>query len=238
MTYLHDHEDEPHAHDWHQLTFASGGNLEVHTAGMRSLIPADGAIWVPAGLEHRELMHAPVSVRSLYVAPGAMPDAVPTSRTLGVSPLLREMILHITREGALDRRTARQARLIDVLIDLVADMPEVPMQLPTPHDPRARRLIALLEGEPGRDVPIAALAREAGASPRTIERIFLRETSMSVGEWRRRFRLLHGLAMLEGGATVTETAFEIGYATVSAFSAAFRRQFGCPPTRWARGARV
>ena len=78
---------------------------------------------------------------------------------------------------------------------------------------------------------IVALARKAGASLRTLERCFVAETGASVGDWRRRVRLFHALRLLEGGASVTEVALEVGYASTSAFSHAFARQFGRSPSR-------
>jgi transcriptional regulator GlxA family with amidase domain len=81
---------------------------------------------------------------------------------------------------------------------------------------------------------IGALARKAGASLRTLERCFVAETGASVGEWRRRVRLFHALRHLEGGAPVTTVALDVGYASTSAFSHAFARQFGRPPSRRAQ----
>ena len=77
---------------------------------------------------------------------------------------------------------------------------------------------------------IGTLARKAGASLRTIERCFLAETGIPVGEWRRRTRLFHALRRLEAGGSVTDVALEVGYSTTSAFSAAFTREFGRSPT--------
>ena len=77
---------------------------------------------------------------------------------------------------------------------------------------------------------LADLARTAGASLRTLERCFLADTGVPLGEWRRRMRLFHALRLLEGGAAVTDVALEVGYSTTSAFSAAFTREFGRSPT--------
>jgi len=77
---------------------------------------------------------------------------------------------------------------------------------------------------------MAQLARKAGASVRTLERTFLVETGISLGEWRRRVRLFHALRLLESGAAVGDVADEVGYASTSAFSQAFARQFGRSPT--------
>lgn len=231
LTLLHDRVDPPHAHEWHQLTYALRGHLEVDTDATRALIPPDCAFWVPAGLVHREVMRAPVAVRTLYLAPGSLPPQPARCRTVAVSPLLRELIVHVSALGVLDRRVATQAHLADVLADLVGAMADVPLSLPTPRDAAARRLAALIEAAPGDDTPVARLARRAGASLRTLERRFREDTGLSVGEWRRRFRLFHALRLLEEGAPVTRVAFDVGYASASAFTAAFARHFGAPPTR-------
>ena len=92
----------------------------------------------------------------------------------------------------------------------------------------------MIEGDPGQRATVAALARRAGASVRTLERCFLADTGVGLGEWRRRFRLLHAVRLLESGESVSSVAHEVGYATPSAFTAAFTRQFGSPPTRRVR----
>ena len=234
VTFLHDVTEPAHDHAWHQLTFAARGHLEVITDQARHIVPADRAVWVPAGTQHAEVMRAPISMRSIYISrlspvPGGAP-ATDRVRTIAVTPLLRELILHISRIGALDRRKPEQARLVGVLLDQLAAARDVSLALPSPRDPRARRFAELVTRTPGDDASIAALARRAGASLRTIERCFLRETGVAVGDWRRRVRLFHALRLLEDGGSVTEVALDVGYATTSAFSHAFARQFGRSPT--------
>jgi AraC-like DNA-binding protein len=250
VTFLHDVTEPAHDHAWHQLTFATRGHLEVITDAARHIVPADRAVWVPAGTQHTEVMRAPISMRSIYIstyissdisrqAPpgdprgGTAPDRV---RTIAVTPLLRELILHVSRIGALDRRKPEQARLVGVLLDQLAAARDVSLALPSPRDPRARRFAELVTRAPGDAASIASLARRAGASLRTIERCFLRETGVPVGDWRRRVRLFHALRLLEDGASVTEVALDVGYASTSAFSQAFARQFGRSPTGRTRAA--
>ena len=72
----------------------------------------------------------------------------------------------------------------------------------------------------------------AGASLRTLQRIFPRETGLTIETWRQKARLLHAIGGLSSGATVTETAFDCGYQSVAAFIAAFSRQFGVTPGRY------
>jgi AraC-like DNA-binding protein len=233
-TVLDDWENAEHRHEWHQLTFAVRGQLEIATASARWLLPSDRALWVPANLPHRELMRAHVQLRMLYLAPGAVPRADDRVRALVVTPLLRELILHITRIGALDARVPAQRHLAEVLVDLLAHTEEAQLDLPMPRDPRARKLIELLEGKGGARVDVARLARRCGASLRTLERCFRTETGLALGEWRRRWRLFAAMGRIDGGTSVTAAALDAGYSGPSAFTAAFRRQFGAAPSQHRR----
>jgi AraC-like DNA-binding protein len=149
-------------------------------------------------------------------------------RVVNVPPLVRELILAAVGEAPLDLDEPRQRRLVDVLVDRLAPLPQAPLQLPLPADPRARALAERLAG-PQADETIDDAARACGASRRTMERLFVAETGMAIAAWRRRSRFLEGLQLLANGEPVTAVAGRIGYATPSAFSYAFRRHFGEAP---------
>ena len=228
MTFLHDVTERRLDRNWHQLTFATRGHLEVRTEDARRFVPADRAVWVPAGIEHTTIMRAPISMRSIFVAVPFAPAATRV-RTIEVLPLLREMILHVTRIGALDRKLPAQARLAGVLLDLLATAAEVTTELPSPRDPRAQKLAELIVQDPSDERSLAELARKAGASLRTLERCFLAETGLALGTWRRQVRLFHAQRLLALGTPVTEVALDAGYANPSAFGHAFRQFFGVTP---------
>jgi AraC-like DNA-binding protein/quercetin dioxygenase-like cupin family protein len=219
-----------HSHAWDQLSFAVSGAMTVSTAGASWFVPAHRAVWIPAGTAHVEHLHGDVALRHLYIAP-RLARIGPTCSTLNVSPLLRELILQACRYGALDRRVAEQRHVIAVLLDQLAAAPVELLQLPMPRDPRALRLAQQLLGDPGEGGALAAV-RGCGASLRTLERLFMIETGMALGAWRRRMRILHSLRALTAGESVTQAALQAGYASTSAFIAVFRRELGTTPSRF------
>ena len=180
-------------------------------------------------------MHGPVSVRILYFVRKLVKTLPRRCGIVNISALLRELILHVSRIGALDRRIAAQARLIGVLLDALGSFSDVPLQLPMPRDARARRFAALPQDRPDENATIASLSRDAGAGRRTIERLFQSETRMTVGEWRRRLRLLRAVQLLAKGESVTNAALDAGYSSMSAFIAVFRKAFGTTPGRYPGG---
>ena len=107
----------------------------------------------------------------------------------------------------------------------------VPLQLPMPRDSRAAQFVALASGAWG-SLPMEKMLRRCGASRRTLERIFRLETSLSLGQWLRRQKLLHALRCLAAGDCVDAIAEELGYNSPSAFIAMFRRELGQTPKRY------
>jgi AraC-like DNA-binding protein len=226
-----------HRHPWAQLVFACSGVMRVSTAAETWLTPATKAIWLPAGVEHRIDIQGDVAMRTLYIAPdraAVLPDA---PATLEVQPLLRELILHIAQLGMLSPNRPEQYRMAGVLVDLLGQARREDMRLPLPTDARARKAALRLQESPGEADSLTKLALESGASLRTLQRIFPRETGLTLEGWRQKARLIHAVARLASGESVTATAFESGYENVGAFIAAFARQFEMTPGRYRVAAR-
>jgi AraC-like DNA-binding protein len=143
---------------------------------------------------------------------------------------MRELVLHAVRLGMLRQSIPSEARLARVVVDQLETLPTVPLQLPMPRDDRARRAAERLLLDPGE--PIDEAARVAGASKRTLERLFRSETAMTLGRWRQRLRLIEALRLLAAGQPVTRVALDVGYDSPSAFITAFRRELGTTPGRY------
>ena len=230
-TYYEGYHLEPHTHPWGQLIYAASGVMRVRTQDMLWIVPPARAIWAPAGIEHEIWAKGDFAMRTLYLEPGLAADLPGASFALDVSPLLRELVLHAVSLGMLDDEEPGQARVAGVIADQIGLASALPLSLPLPRDPRAVRLANRLRDDPACDLELDALARAAGASTRTIQRLFLAETGLRFAEWRQRLRLLHGASLLGTGSSVTQAGLDAGYAGTSAFIAAFRRQFGHTPAR-------
>jgi len=236
VTYRDGHRLDRHTHPWAQLVYAASGIMRVATPSATWLVPPTRAIWAPGGTPHEIEMRGTVAMRTLYLAPAGGDPRLAACRSIEVAPLLRELILHIVRLGMLDGEDPAHARLEGLLVDLLAAAETAPLELPLPRDPRARAFAERLVADPGSTASLAALARSAGASLRTLQRLFLAETSLSLEAWRGRVRMQRAVVSLSSGAPVTTAALDAGYQSPSAFIAAFKRTFGVTPARWRSGA--
>lgn len=223
-----------HRHLRAQLVHASEGVMTVTTAGGAFVVPPARGVWMPAGMEHRIDARTTVAMRTLYVgAPhtAGLPHAV---CVVQVTPLLHELILAAVAGGNDYARDSAQARLVAVILDQIRALPVAPLSLPTPQDARLRRVTDALRADPARALGLGGWARLAGASERTLARLFERETGMSFRAWRQQLRLLRALELLAAGAPVTRVALDLGYESTSAFTAMFRRVLGTTPTAYFR----
>lgn len=223
-----------HRHPWGQVVYALDGALTVEAAGGSWLAPPQRAVWVPPGVDHAVAATGAAAFRSLYVAAEAaavLPDRV---TVIEVAPLLRELIRAFTDAPERYDPDGPDARLVAVILDRLAAAAAAPARLHLPM-PRDRRLIPVaraLIADPADPRGLEALAREAGASARTLARLFQRETGMSFGQWRTRRRLIAAIERLADGTAVTTVAYDLGYESPSAFVAMFRRETGRTPGQY------
>jgi AraC-like DNA-binding protein len=226
----HGHVIPEHAHPEDQLVYASQGVMTVRTRDGIWIVPPQRAVWIPTRTPHSLQMSGAVSMRTVYLRPRMAKRLPRTCCVVNVSPLLQQLIIHLCGHKALSRRSRSHARLIDVLIDLLDAVHAVPLQLPNPSDARAVRVATALQNDPEGSLDEAC--QHAGASKRTIERLFQQETKLSLGKWRQQLRLMRSLQLLASGEKIGYAALEAGYGTPSAFIAMFRKALGTTPRRY------
>ncbi len=214
---------------WGQLVYTSRGTMSVESADARWVVPATQALWLPPHHASAVSLSGRGALRRVYLR-GAPCRRMPTNvQVLLVSPLLNELLRRTMDIGTLHHRRVRERRFIDVLVDELTIARPGSIELRMPKDARALTAATLLRTDTAKARDAAFVAREAGASVRTLERLFRLETGLSFGAWRQRARLLQSLVLLADGKSVTQTALAIGYATPSAFVSAFKAVMGATP---------
>jgi AraC-like DNA-binding protein len=131
------------------------------------------------------------------------------------------------------------SRLIEVL--LVETLRREAASLPHPAmlrglaDPQLARALADIHANVSRDWTIAELAQKAGMSRSAFARRFSEAVGLAPVEYLLRWRMaLAKDALRHGRGSLEDIAEKIGYRSASAFSTAFSRKVGCPPSEYAR----
>jgi AraC-like DNA-binding protein len=224
--------DPRHTHTRAQLLFAAAGVMSVVTDQASFVIPPQRAIWVPAGVSHELTCRSAVSVRTLYFESG--PDLPDQCHVIEVSELLRALILEAMTLPREYDANGRDGRIVQLILDSLRAPATTRLSAPMPGDTRLLRVCQALVADPTRDETLDDWAGMACMSRRTFTRAFREQTGMSLAEWRQHVRLLEALARLACGQAVTSIAYDVGYESPSAFTVAFQRAFGVPPSRYTR----
>lgn len=218
-----------HSHAWGQLSYALQGVVEVATETGSYVAPPQCAIWIPQGVPHGVECSDSTVIRSLYIRQDAVHLDRTECRVLAVTPLLRELIRAFSTFPAEYDEDGREGRLVQVLLDELADAPELGLMLPWPGDRRLQKICRQLQEHPDLRMDLFQFAEAMGVSEKTLSRLFLKDTGLTFRLWRQRARLLSSMMMLERGDRITDVALACGYHSMSAFIAAFRAQFGATP---------
>jgi AraC-like DNA-binding protein len=226
------HELAPHTHRRNQLLYAASGVIVASTPDGAWVAPPERAVWIPVGTVHAVRMVGAVSTRSVSVDASVSAALGNKCRVLGVSPLLRSLLVEaceLPREYDLQ---GRDGQLMALLVSELARAPVIPLSVPFPTTPMiARKCHAFLESPAPHDT-IEQWSDQLGMGRRAFTRAFRRETGMSFGEWRQQACLLVALPRLAAGQPVTSVALDLGYESPAAFSTMFKRLLGMAPSQY------
>ena len=227
---------DTHLHREAQLVYAARGTMQVSTPKGRWLVPPDRAVWVPARLAHSIDVLADIDMRTLYFDPTwlAREQAAPELTeefVVRVSRLLHETILALFDGRNDSDRTTLLIRLAMLELHQAGDSATF---IPLPQDPRCRRAASIVLDDPTALHEIEALARQVGTSARTLSRLFTAETQLSFKSWCQRARIAAAIERLstDTNVSIKQVAGELGYASLPAFSHAFRQVTGRTPTEF------
>ena len=232
----------PHSHPWGQLAFSVTGVVRMEAGRSTYIVPPSRAVWIPPGVEHAVTVVETAELRTLYLyqdeqrcgpdsgAPADSPWRA--CRVIEVSSLLRELVTHLTTEPGEPLPCEREHHLSALVLDELRRARPVPLGVDLPRDKRLLSLCQEVLDDPARWATLDDWARSAGASPRTVARLFRSELGTTFLQWRQQVLLAKALSMAARKLPMALISAELGYASPSAFSAMVRRSVGAPPSQF------
>ncbi|MBA9032543.1 AraC family transcriptional regulator [Rhizobium leguminosarum] len=209
-------------------------------------------IIIPAGSSSRWDIPKPVDVVQLYLPRTTLTRIADETDTFTPTDLLERTAhpdlitsrLLLSAADVLEGNTALDTLFRQQLTDLLAT------RLLAAHTGKApsyqpalgglapsvlRRAIERLRSDADADVSLGALAADSGLSRFHFCRAFKESTGLSPHNWLRQYRLEQAINMLRDPQnSIALVAASLGYASQTAFAAAFRKLTGETPTDWRR----
>lgn len=230
--YAQGDEIPAHTHPRAQLLYAVEGVMRIQTPEHMWTIPSHRALWVPPNVEHHSFMMTDLAMRTVYVSADIPLALGRECRAISVSGLLRELILSLLEEPAEYPIPGRGEHLAALILTEIERGATQSVQIPWPQDRRLQTVCHLLMNTPGASRTIEEVAELAGASARTLIRLFPKETGLKYRQWVQQVQLAEAVCRLGRGENIARISAALGYANPSAFSAMFKRTFGVAPNQY------
>jgi AraC-like DNA-binding protein len=223
-----------HQHRKCQIVIPLTGFVKCKIADAIWMVPPHCAVWIPSHVPHSNKISADANVCMLFIDPDAivMPDQ---SCTISISPLVRELIVHLTIQDQHYLPTSQTARLVNVLIEQLTTMPTEHFDFPIPVEPRLNAIALRLLADPSDRRTVSEWAEQFAMSERTLARLVKQEIGLTFGKWRGQLHIVVALQKLASGDSVQRIADHLGYESVSAFITFFKKTLGRPPKQYMKG---
>jgi len=221
--------------DRHLIVYGIEGLFQIDTDEATWRLPPSRVAWIPAGHHVKASTIRPVRAISIFVETKFAAFAPAECQVFSATLLIREMIKHSLRWSG-DRKPdhLNADRFFLTLMDLCHEQMQISdlFTLPKARSPEIEKVLQYTAENLSTDLSLEDAANLIAVSPRTLTRHLQAEIHMTWGQYLKQSRMLKAMDYLAKGKTVTETALEVGYGNMSAFSTAFLAFTDLTPTQY------
>lgn len=232
------HDNELHYHQKAQLVYVESGFQYLTVDDNIYLLPQNHAAWIPPNAVHKTNTHSEQIKLMIMFFDVTQPDAFyQRVSVFAVPPVLREMIKYAERWSQKLEEDANESVFLHALLNelpqLVAQSLQFHMHLP--EDARLKKAIDYLHVHYTEDLNIEVLGELAAISVRSLERIFKKETGLTLSKYQQMLRIIKSLELLSAKAwTISEIAFKVGYKSLQAYTNSFQAVMQYRPSDFLR----
>jgi len=225
--YQHDwkHDKYEHSHLRHQLTYVEEGYQYFHIAKRTYLVPQHHVIWIPSAISHRISSEAnTVNLMTVLFKTVPNMDFYKEVHVFPAPAVLREMLLYAGKWSKLSTEDGEQEIFLAAMrnsLPFFCNDNEA-LQIPIPSDQRLISVCDYINANYQYSLNLDVLATKAALSVRSLQRIFKKETGITLQKYMQLIRILKSIALIDSKRyTLTQIAYMIGYQSLSAFTSSY-----------------
>ncbi|WP_336687563.1 AraC family transcriptional regulator [Chryseobacterium bernardetii] len=228
------HDNVLHQHKKGQLVFVESGFQYITIEERIYLLPQNHAAWIPSNVIHKTNSHSEkIKLMIMFADTDRHNSFYDEVIVFSVPPVLREMIKYAEKWSKLKEKNADEMVFLKALFNELPHFVEHSLKLHIclPKDKRLEKVIEYLHGHYNTAIKIESLSELALVSSRSLERIFKKETGLTVSKYQQMLRIIKSLELLSSESfTISETAFKVGYKSVQAYTRSFQSVMHFRPT--------
>lgn len=219
----------------HLLVYSFEGVFQIETEDGSWRLPPSRAGWLPAGQTAHTTIIQPVHCISIFYKDDFIPTPHTECTVFSATSLIQEMFRYTLRWNATDTVNSMQSdRFFLTLFDLCNEQmqSESLFNLPKAKSPELDQVLKYTLEHLDENLQLDDLANLVHMSTRSLTRRFQNELYMTWGQYLQQARMMRAMDALAQNMNVTETALEVGFTNVGAFTTAFHKHIGMTPTQF------
>lgn len=219
-------------HQQAQCIYVHSGVLAIVGENGRYFIPPQQAIIIPAEYPHEIIAKSAVELTILYFSIEQKISEADKPNILETSSFIRALFDESTQIKGTYLWKSSEGRLLRLIRDKLIDAASLDIFLPYPSDERLTNITERILKHPSLKSDLVSWGKFVSASPRTLSRVFKKETGITYSEWRQRLNIQIAIKHLSLGDNISEIASLLGYESSSAFIYMFKKQMGVSPNQF------
>jgi hypothetical protein len=228
------HDDILHHHQKGQLVYVESGFQYITIEEKIYLLPQNHAVWIPPLAVHKTNSHSEkIKLMIMFADVSTKAHFYQEVNVFSVPPVLKEMIKYAEKWSKLMTSDQDEYLFLQALFNELPRFVEhsLTLHISVPRDKRLIKVMEYLHNHYHHEIKMEDLSDAALLSLRTLERIFKRETGLTLIKYQQMLRIIKSLELLSSGnLTVSETAYKVGYKSVQAYTRSFYSVMQFRPT--------
>lgn len=228
------HDDVFHHHQKGQLVYVESGFQYITIEEKIYLLPQNHAVWIPPNAVHKTNSHSEkIKLMIMFADISTDNPFYHEISVFSVPPVLKEMIKYSEKWSKLMISDHNETLFLKALFNELPQFVKhsLTLHICLPKDKRLTKVIEHLHSHYRNEIKMEDLSDAAFLSFRTLERIFKKETGLTLSKYQQMLRIIKSLELLSSGTlTISETAYEVGYKSVQAFTRSFQAVMQFRPT--------
>jgi len=219
------HDNIVHRHEKGQLVYVDSGFQYLTIEEKTYLLPQNHAAWIPSKALHKTNTHSDkIKLMILFFDVSSEESFYNNVQIFSVPPLLKEMIRYAEKWSLQEKENSNESVFLHAMLNELPQLVEQSLHLhiTLPEDLRLKKAIDYLHSHYTDKLKLDTLSEISSVSLRTLERIFKKETGLTINKYQQILRIIKSLELLsENELTVSEIAFKVGYKSLQAFTNSF-----------------
>lgn len=219
------HDDVLHHHQKGQLVYVESGFQYITIEEKIYLLPQNHAVWIPPYAVHKTNSHSEkIKLMIMFADVSTKEPFYHEVSVFSVPPVLNEMIKYAEKWSKLMTSDNDENLFLKALFNELPRFVEhsLTLHISLPKDKRLTKVMEYLHSHYQHEIKMEDLSDAALLSFRTLERIFKKETGLTLSKYQQMLRIIKSLELLSSeNLTISETAYKVGYKSVQAYTRSF-----------------